>query len=273
MPEIVQAANRIYYESHGTGYPLVMIRGLGSNADHWYAQVPDLSIQYRVIVFDNRGIARSSDPGGPFGVRDMAEDTIGMMDALQIEKAHIVGLSMGGMVAQELALRYPQRVNGLVLVVTHCGGAHQVNAAEEVMRTVRRMAVDDSPDARAQAAGVFFAPQTLQEHPHIALEYAQISMKHPAGAETLQRQLEAIQTHDAYDRLDRIQADTLVLTGELDVLVPPANSAILAERIARAELAIIPGGGHQILIEQPEACNRTMLAFLRRVDAIGAKKA
>ena len=267
MPEIVQGNGRTYYESTGEGDPMILIRGLSSNADHWYAQVPDLSKHYRVITFDNRGIGRSSDPGGTFTIRDMAADVAALMDALGIERAHVMGLSMGGMIAQELAIQHPQRVKGLILAVTHCGGKQQVKATDEVMETIQRMTIDDSMEARIKAAAVFFAPQTLSENIAVIQEYATVSMKHPAGGEILQRQLNAIQGHDAFDRLHLIQAPTLVLTGAQDVLIPPENSKILADHIPNAEYIVIKGGGHQILIEQPEACNRAMIDFLQKVDA------
>ena len=267
MPEIVQNNRRIYYESHGEGDPLVLIRGLGSNADHWYAQVPGLSGHYRVITFDNRGIARSSDPGGPFTIPDMAEDTVRLMNALGIEQAHVLGLSLGGMIAQEMAIRHPQRIKGLILVVTLCGGQHQVVAEDAVREKLQRMIVEGSVDARIMALDVFFAPRTIRERPQVLQAYAEVSMKYPAGMEILQRQWEAASRHDTYDCLDRIKAPTLVLTGEEDVLIPPGNSEILAERIPGAELLVIPGGGHQIMIEQPQACNQAIIAFLQKVDS------
>jgi len=267
MPYIHHGNINLYYESAGQGDPLVLIRGLGSNADHWYAQVPDLSRHYRVITFDNRAIARSSDPGDDFTIRDMAEDVVDLMDGLEISRAHILGLSMGGMIAQELAIGHPRRVRGLILVVTHCGGRHQVKAEDKVMAAMERMAVDQSMEARLAAAGVFFAPQTLSGHPSVIQEYAAVSMKHPAGGEILQRQMKAIQNHDAYDRLQRITAPTLVITGADDVLIPPDNSRILAERIPSAEILEIQGGGHQLLIEQPDRCNRAIIDFLQKVNA------
>ncbi len=266
MPEVTLSDCRIYYESHGEGDPLLLIRGLGSNADHWYAQVPDLSRHYRVITFDNRGIGRSGDPGGAFTIEDMAADAIGLIDALGIERAHILGLSMGGMIAQKLVLSHPQRVKGLILVVTHCGGDHQIKASDEVMEKIQRMAVDDSIEARTNAATAFFAPRTLSDRLPVVQEYAAVSMKHPAGTEILQRQMIALQGHDAFDRLDHIKAPTLVLTGAEDVLIPPENSKILADRIPGAECLVIEGGGHQVLIEQPEACNRAIIDFLQNVD-------
>src|SRR4030042_3292285 len=118
MPKAKVKDINLYYEVHGSGYPLILIRGLASNADHWYFQVPAFSPYYSVVVFDNRGIARSDIPDLPFTISTMADDTVGLMDSLGIPRAHILGISMGGMIAQKIALKYPQRVNGIILACT-----------------------------------------------------------------------------------------------------------------------------------------------------------
>jgi pimeloyl-ACP methyl ester carboxylesterase len=263
MPEAIVNGQRIYYESHGQGYPLVLIRGLGSNADHWYAQLPDLAAHFRVIVFDNRGIGRSSDPGGDFTIRDMADDTVGLMEVLAIPRAHVLGVSMGGMIAQQLALDHPRRVRGLVLVVSHCGGAHQVRPSAEIARLVGEMATAGTPESRIKALPAFFDPETLKTNLACAQTYATVSLKYPADAKILSRQFTAIQAFDLYDRLPAIQAPTLVVASTGDALIPPGNSEILAARIPNARMVAIPGGGHQILIEQPQACNQVVVDFLK----------
>ena len=256
----------LYYETFGEGYPLVLIRGLGSNADHWYEQAPALSREYRVIVFDNRGVARSTDPGGEFSILGMAQDVVGLLDSLQIESAHVLGLSMGGMIAQELAIHYPGRVNGLILASTHCGGPHQITASAEVVSIFMDMIHTASDESKLKAAACLFHKETLENRPEVARKYSEISSKRPLTSKTLSKQWEAIRKHDTFDRLPRIKASTLVLTGDADSLVPPENSKILAEAIPNAELRIISGGGHQVLVEQPEACNAAVLEFLRKLN-------
>jgi pimeloyl-ACP methyl ester carboxylesterase len=263
VPDVTLKSHRIYYESHGHGYPLVLIRGLGSNADHWYAQVPEFSKHFRVIVFDNRGIGRSGDPGGDFTIQDMADDTVGLLDALSIPQAHVLGVSMGGMIAQRLALDHPGRVKGLVLVVSHCGGSRQVRPSAEIARLVNEMVTVGSPESRIKALPAFFDPDTLKTNLACAQAYAEVSMKYPADAKILSRQFKAIQAFDVHDRLPAIQSPTLVVASSGDVLIPPGNSDLLAARIPGARLVSIPGGGHQILVEQPEACNRAVLDFLK----------
>ncbi len=263
MAEAMINSCRIYYESHGQGPPLIMIRGLGSSAEHWYEQVPALSRHFRVIVFDNRGIGRSGDDGEPFTIRDMARDAMGLLDALGVERAHVLGLSMGGMVAQEVALLFPQRVAGLVLVVTHCGGDRVVRAADEVMEIIQRLAVDDSLEARGAAATVFFAKGTTDQKVQTLRKFAAASARYPAGPDIMKRQMLAVAQHDTCDRLTDIRTPALVMAGTEDVLIPPENSKILAEGIPGAKLVMVPDGAHQVLIEQPEICNRAISDFLK----------
>ena len=267
MPEMIQHHHKIYYETHGEGTPLILIRGLGSSADHWYTQVPELSKHFRVIIFDNRGIARSTDSGEPFTIQDMAQDTIELLDHLGIQRTHLLGLSMGGMIAQEIAIQHPHRINGLILAVTHCGGDQQIKAAADVTETIQRLAIDNSLEARVMAATVFFAPQTLKENAAALQAYSAASLKYTTAPEMIKRQMQAISTHATFDRLHRIKAPTLVLGGAEDVLIPPHNSNILSEQIPNAKLLIVPGGGHQVLIEQADACNQEIIAFLQQVEA------
>ena len=157
----------MYYEIIGQGQPLVMIRGIGSNADHWYEQVPVLSKKYQLLVFDNRAIARSSDPGGSFSTRDMATDTVGLMEAVGIKKAHVLGYSMGGMIAQELALAYPAKIKGLILVATDCGASLRIEARPEYSRLFTEMIRLGTIEAKTAAAGCLFAKQTFESRPDI----------------------------------------------------------------------------------------------------------
>ncbi len=266
MPKINVGKSSLYYEIHGEGSPLVMIRGLGSNADHWYSQLPALSEKYRVITFDNRGIARSPDPGGEFSVPAMAGDTLGLLDALELERPHVMGLSMGGMIAQELAIERPDRVNGLILACTHPGGRKQIRADPKVEELFKGMVYVGSPQSKIDAAPTLFGPETLAHSPETVRKYAEVSLKHPAGPGILTKQWIAVQAHDACVRLPKIKAPVLVLTGDVDVLIPPGNSKILAELIPDSRLSVIPGGGHQILVEQAKACNEAVLDFLARID-------
>ncbi len=267
MPHRQSDGLNIYYEVHGQGTPLVMIRGLGSNADHWYAQTAALAQYFKVIIFDNRGIARTDDPGGDYTVPAMAADTVGLMDALELEKTYVMGLSMGGMIAQELAINCPERVKGLVLVCTHCGGHARIESSAEIADLFKGMILENTPEAKVKAATTLFDRHTLINSPEIPAYYSEVSLKNPAKTEILIKQWHAVSQHDTFDRLQRITAPTLVVTGDEDLLIPPGNSRILAERIPNAELKVIPHAGHQVLIEQAAACNEAILDFLKRCEA------
>ena len=251
----------IYYEIIGQGQPLVMIRGVGSNVDHWYEQVPVLSKKYQLLVFDNRGIARSSDPGGSFSTKNMAADTAALMEALGIKKAHVLGYSMGGMIAQELALAYPEKIIGLILVATDCGISLRIKAQPEYSRLFTEMIRLGTNEAKTAAAGCLFAKQTFESRPDVIQRYAEVSLRFPAPQKTLERQWEAITRHDACDRLQNITAPTLVITGSEDVLIPPENSRVLAERIPDAQARSIDGG-HLFVVEQAQQFNEAVLDFL-----------
>ncbi len=262
MPKAnVQGVN-LYYEVHGSGYPLVLIRGLSSNADHWYCQVPAFSSHYSVVVFDNRGIGRSDISDLPFTISTMADDTVGLMDVLGFPKAHILGISMGGMIAQEIALKYPQRVNGLILACTHCGGKQAVQPAPDIINDLSGSLFAATQEAVQKGLRCLFSERTIQQAPDVVQRYGEVSKRFPPTAQVLIHQLKAIQGHDTWKDLVDIRNPTLVLVGNEDVLIPPENSKIIAERIPHARLRVIEGGGHQFLIEQPDDFNNAVLEFL-----------
>jgi 3-oxoadipate enol-lactonase len=263
MPKVAVQGIHLYYEVHGSGYPLVLIRGLGSNADHWYCQVPAFSSHYSVVVFDNRGIGRSDMPDSPFTISTMADDTVGLMDALGICKAHILGISMGGMIAQDIALMHPERVNGLILACTHCGGDHAVPPAPDIVKDLTESIFAGTPEAVQRGVRCLFSDRTVQRTPDVVQCYREISKRFPPAARVLTYQLKAIQGHDTWEDLIHVRNPTLVLVGSEDVLIPPENSRILAERIPGARLQVIEKGGHQFLIEEPDAFNRAVLDFLK----------
>ncbi len=266
MPQVQRDGYALYYETHGTGHPLLLIRGIGSNLENWYEQLPVFSQKYQVIVFDNQGIGRSGDSGRPRSIADMAGDAAAVLEAAGAARAHAMGLSMGGMIAQELALGWPERVAGLVLTATHCGGAHKVLPTRETTEQFDKLVSGKTREEQLEGRKCLFAPQTLAQRPEVLERYALVAGAYEAPLEVMARQWEAIKAFDAYDRLPGITAPTLSLGGEDDRLVPPANAEILASRIPDARLKLIPQAGHQLLIEQPELANAAVLEFLAGVD-------
>ena len=262
MPKAMVQGINLYYEVNGSGYPLVLIRGLASNADHWYCQVPAFSSHFSVMTFDNRGIGRSDVPDSPFTISTMADDTVGLMDVLGISRAHVLGISMGGMIVQEIALKYPQRVNGLILACTHCGGKKAVPADPAVVQNLVASLFSGTEEALQKGFRSLFTERTIQEAPGIVQRYGEVSKRFPAAAPVLVNQLKLGQRFDTWEDLVNIQNPTLVIVGKEDILIPPENSKILAERIPNARLRILERGGHQFLIEDPEAFNNAVLEFL-----------
>lgn len=246
---------------------MLLIRGLGSNADHWYEQIPAFSARYRVVIFDNRGVGRSGKPDCSYTIPMMAGDAVGLLKAIGIPRAHVLGMSMGGMIAQEMALRHPEKVHGLILACTHCGGSQAVRASQEILELFEAYLRTGTPEAAHRAARCLFSEETLQERPDVVEHYQEMSRRLPPEPRMLLHQLEALQGHDTWDALPYIQAPTLVLSGSEDLLVPPENSHLLAQRIPQARLEIIPGGGHQFMVERPEAFNQAVLRFLEELPA------
>jgi pimeloyl-ACP methyl ester carboxylesterase len=192
----------------------------------------------------------------------MAADTIALMEAVGIKKAHVLGYSMGGMIAHEMALAYPEKVNGLILVATDCGISLRIKAKPEFTRLFTEMVRLGTDEAKKAATGCLFAKQTFETRPNIIQRYTEVSLRFPASQKILGRHWAAITEHDACDRLPNISSPTLAITGSEDELITPANAKVMAERIPVAQMISIDGGGHLLLIEQPEASNEAVISFL-----------
>ena len=169
---------------------------------------------------------------------------------------------MGDMIAQQIALRYPSRVHGLILACTHCGGYHAARTSEEIAKIFVEYIFTGSQEAAQKAAPSLFTQRTLKERSDIIQQYQDVFRKFPLESKTLVQQWKAVQGHDTWAELPNIKAPTLVLTGSGDVLISPENTAILAERIPNARCQVIEGGGHQFLVEQADAFNTAVLDFL-----------
>jgi len=257
----------IYYEIHGAGEDVVLISGFASSKDIWFRQIPDLSRRYRVIAFDNRGCGRSAKPHEPYSMKQYARDTAGLVDVLGVDAAHICGVSLGGMVAQEFTLQFPERVRSLVLACTSCGGRRSVLPDRETMDLLvnrdRRNGLTREEWTR-QTLPYSFTQGFIDSSPEIVERYVSMRVKHWPPPHSLARQVEALMTHDTSDRLPRIQAPTLVISGSADRQVPVANSKVLASDIPDARLVILEGMGHGFLVEAADEANRAILDFLAR---------
>ncbi len=230
----------LYYETSGAGEPVLLISGLGGNTALWQRQTPVLEQHHRIIRFDNRGAGRSDVPNGPYSVKEMASESVQLLDALDISAAHIVGSSMGGMIAQEVAIQYPDKALSLCLIATQCGGTHAFGAAPENATALHDLAtLDMSPQERARAWVPYMLSHEFRTtHPDMVEEYVRISALYPPSTAGLRAQWDALMSYDSWDRLALITAprDT---SGDADVLVPPENADVLGVRIPDAHVVII----------------------------------
>lgn len=256
----------IYYETHGRGDPLLLIMGYGSNSGHWHAILDKLATQRRVIIFDNRGTGRSDKPDIPYTAQMLVGDVIGMLDNLDINKTDVFGVSMGGMIAQELALSYPERINALVLGCTSCGGSHAVPSSKEAIEFLFNVEINKlSIEERALATIPWlWNTDFTEKHPEAVQQYVAVTSEYPTPPYAYTCQANFIITFTSYDRLPALKAHTLVICGSKDRLISPENSRILASRIPGAELAIIENGGHGFITDSAEQASHIILDFLKK---------
>jgi pimeloyl-ACP methyl ester carboxylesterase len=258
MPFAQNLGAKIYWDEQGQGAPILLIMGLGWPSYLWHRTRPVLASRFRTIAFDNRGVGQSDIAPGPYSMAMMASDAAAVLDAAGVECAHIFGLSMGGMIAQEFALQYPNRVESLLLGCTAPGGTQAVRA--ESAATQLLFARDLSPEEFCRAINPFiYDSGTPQERIEADLVLRLQWYPRPEG---YMAQLQAILAWEAYSRLAQITAPTLVIHGETDRLVPPANGKIIAERIPGAKLVVIPNASHIMSTDQPDAVHHAVLDFL-----------
>ena len=261
----VQAnGQELYYELHGEGPPLVLLMGIGYDSSLWtLAQVPVLSTQFQVILVDNRDAGRSSKARQPYTIADMADDLAGLLDALGIQRSHLLGLSMGGMIALEFALRHGDRLDRLVVTGT---GAAPARSAVDPIQIWSWVKANDSTGEMfgGQQFVSLFSTAFLRNHEAVR-DTAELlaSNPYPMSPEAYGRQADAYRQFDALDRLAAITAPTLVVVGEQDLLTPPWIAREVAEAIPGARFEVIRGDGssHLVPIECPDEFNRLVLDF------------
>jgi pimeloyl-ACP methyl ester carboxylesterase len=250
---------KIYWDEVGQGDPILLIMGLGYPSDAWHRTRPVLAKKYRTIALDNRGVGRSDMPSGPYPIALMASDAAAALDAAGVESAHVFGISMGGMIAQEFALCYPNRVRSLILGCTAAGGPHAVRAEPEAVQVLMSRG-SMTPEQAAQAVLPFiYYPTTPQELINEDLEIRRPWFPKP---EAYTAQLQGILAWESYSRLSRINTPTLVIHGESDRLIPPGNGRLIAERIAGAKLVILRQASHIFTTDQTDESHRVILDFL-----------
>ncbi|HLI79240.1 MAG TPA: alpha/beta fold hydrolase [Candidatus Binataceae bacterium] len=252
------------YELQGAGAPIVMIHGAQGDQSMFAAMAKEFAANYRVLTFDQRGSGLSEKPDMPYSMAMFADDTAALMDHLKMSPAHIIGVSMGGMIAQEFALRHPNKVRSLVLGCTTPGGSHAIRASGGALASAystQPMTAEERGKALAEAA---FTKGYLAKHPEIIASMIESRRSRPIDTVGFGHRMKAASEHNTYDRLGEIRSPTLVITGKDDALISWENSRILAERIKGAEQVILEPAGHCFWLEQPEKSRDAIAGFIRR---------
>ncbi|MBI3505518.1 MAG: alpha/beta fold hydrolase [Proteobacteria bacterium] len=252
---------QLYVEDEGSGPPLLLIMGLGASLETWVAQRQAFAAHHRMIAFDNRGAGRSASPPPPWTVPAMATDAVGLLDALGIERAHVLGVSMGGMIAQELAIRHPARVARLVIAMSFAR-PEPLRRAFLLHRRGARLQGADAANESLATLPWLLSSATLRDAERLQPLLALFGDMPFMSADAYAHQVDAIVEYTTRDRLHLVRAPTLVLAAAEDVLTPLSLSEEIAAAIPSARLEVLPRGGHAVLVEYPDDFNRAVLAWL-----------
>ena len=243
---------RIAYEERGDGPPLLLVHGLGYD-HHGWGPLPALLVpDFRLVLVDNRGVGESDAPEGPYTIAGLAADAVAVLDAAGIDRAHVVGVSLGGFVAQELAIAHPERVDRLVLLSTSPGGPNQYPMPAETVEMFSAYQRMEREAALRLAVKNSCGDRAVRERPDLVDEVYAYRLERAPPIEPWRAQLLAGTGFDAFERIPAIAAPTLALTGGGDVVIDPRNSELLAERIPGARLEVVPDRGHLLYWEEPE---------------------
>ncbi|MFW9786146.1 MAG: alpha/beta fold hydrolase [Candidatus Thorarchaeota archaeon] len=260
----------LYYEIHGPpdAPPLVLIGGWASYRWIWFRQVPTFKEKYRCIVFDNRGAGQSSKPDYPYTIEMMAADTVGLLDTLQIESAHILGISMGGLIAQQIALSYPEMVRSLILVATHFGGPNHIPIPDDIVALLVALPTEtiSYEQARKMRYNATFSTEFLEENEELMKQIDDWVVKHPAPLFAQVHQSSATAGFDSESELKNITAPTLILHGSIDFTILPKNSELIAEKIPNSRIQFIEGAAHFVIVEKYQEFNTAVMNFIDEIE-------
>jgi len=263
MPRLALAEVDIEYVDQGDGFPLVLIPGFASGAWSWEWQAGELSKDFRVITVDPRGVSNSVlKEGVEVSISVIADDVAEILDARKIDAANVLGISFGGFVAQEFALRYPKRLNKLVLSSTSFGGPNHVAPSMEVLGSFASTEGLNSADRIRKYLTLAFAPEFVETKPDVVDRFCSLREENLVPEEVYRQQLQSAMEFDTEGRVSQISAETLVLSGDQDSVVPVENSLNLADKLPNARLEIMPDAGHMAFVERSGEFNRIVKAFL-----------
>lgn len=252
MPTITANDTELYYERRGTGEPLLLIMGMSGNTVHWGEPfLTELEQCFEVIAYDHRGIGQSAPHWDPFTIRQLADDAVALLDALGLDRVHVCGISMGGMVAQELTLQAPERVRTLTLGCTYCGGPEATFGTPEDLQLLGEAQTAGDRERALRAGYELNVSAGYAEDPAHWDEFVERALRHPASVKFIALQVQAIAGHDTSDRLGSITTPTLVVHGTVDRMLPAANGGLIARLIPGARLELFDDVGHLFFWERP----------------------
>lgn len=269
MPYAERDGNRLYWEWRGPepeseGPPVLLLRGLSRTLRYWLEFGDLVAGKWRTLFMDHRGIGRSSDDGKRFDIETLADDAAAVLDAANVDKANVFGISLGGMIAQQLVIRHPDRVNRLVLGATTPGPKHGQRIPLPVV--VRLLLINALSPRRAGSQIGRLTLYKLQGERRQALldQWEELARMEPPARWAVLRQMLATLSHDTWDQLPGIQAPTQCLVGDEDALIPAGNSRLLADRIPGGEHAVLTGCGHDFPTDDPKESFRVVDEFFSR---------
>ena len=263
MPHVHVNGIKLHYARQGRGQPLLLIMGLGGPAAAWDREfLRQMATDYELIAYDNRGTGRSDKPDEPYSIAAFASDAVGLLDALEIPRAHVFGISMGGMIAQEIGIEHRGRIASLALGCTTPGGRHAVPAPPESLAALEARPGQTPAEAIRDGWKLSYSRDYIAAHWDELEDTLRRVLEHPTPRFAYNRHLDATMTLRVYKRLKEIQAPTLVVTGRDDVLIPAANSEILAREIPNATLRVFDNAGHGFVSSAREPFVRVLRDFL-----------
>jgi 3-oxoadipate enol-lactonase len=266
MPTIeIATGPTLNYVRRGSGEPMLLIQGMSGNHLSWGEPfLTELERDFDLVAYDHRGVGKSSRVTDPFTIGDLADDAAAVLDALGWDSAHVVGISMGGMVAQELALRHPQRVRTLTLGCTYCGGEGSALTSNEVFaKLAEAMMSGDRDRAIATSYEVNISPGYGADQSAYGTFY-EMATALPTPVPVIMLQAQAVQSHDTLSRLGQIVVPTLVIHGTVDEMLPYSNAVLIAARIPGAQLVTLEDVGHMFWWEQPERSAQAIRELVER---------
>jgi len=267
MPKADTNGIQLHYQIHGQGHPLLLIAGVGYGAWFWEKIIPGLAEHYQVIAFDNRGAGKSDKPEGPYTVSMMAEDTIGLLETLEIKDVYLLGHSLGGFIAQEVVVQQPDLVSKLILASTNFGGTKVIPITPEALEVLTSRE-GDPVELVQRGIKISTAPGFVEREQNVVKELTDYRFTNPVPPPQYQAQvtagagMAALTDEQVEKRMSGIQVPVLILFGAHDRVVPPGNAELMAEKIPDAEIKFLPEAGHIFPIEKPTETIQAVRSFI-----------